>query len=818
MSKFPQTVGAASRSLLLFLVSGFLILSAPKSHAIIDANTNGLSDVWEMDYNGQLFANTFDPQADPDGDGWTNATEAAAGTDPLDANPPGGFIRPELDHHSAVYITGENGPEILTPEIYTLRWPSLIGKQYTLLFSASLAPGSWLPIGPPVTATGPEALAGIAIAQPDGSIPAAIFWKVAVSDIDADNDGLTGFEEARLGTDDYNSDSDGDSVPDALDADTYGSSPQLAPSGATGGGTGSGTPTTPPEPLYMNFSSKYYSEYSATVYPEDPGGTDETIYYGYTYRGSSTVNEVVTADLQIYSTNLNTSALSILTGRDGIPYPPFPVSVSGDRVGSAYGSAEHGWGPDAFYNYSEIQIDNTKAASGEAASTRFRVERLQAATTPRTATYLKLHQNHWWDSPTAIESVKLTIPPNQLVSNEEEIKTDDNETRLRLARFTISDNLPATGVDDVSNTVENLPGSGYQDMPWIMAPCGGDIKIGTAIFPMTNDVCIYIGNDIPAFMQMTCANANGIYLDAQRHPAATPPPITGQTVLQTSWKGTGTETSEETPVFKFGTGATMLSTELPVRVKVMKKRTINASVWLVPLLKSDGTIIQPVVKPTKTELEEYLSGVFTRQVNANFNCTVVETDPIDFDKADGTAFGAPAEAISLGNGSLDTDRNGNSEAKTITNLHYNSSANINIYIIGGVIGVRSRNWNQEKNKFIGDVVASGLTILGDRICLIPSFSMISDDPLDLKDTIAHEIGHIILGAGHPDEYKKPYTYSDGSVSTAGGGVAPLQGADPVSRLMCSGYKRRRDGTSRLLVKGEWDKADKWLDENIKDPQ
>ncbi len=55
---------------------------------------------------------------------------------------------------------------------------------------------------------------GIPITQPDGSTPPAMFWRVAVSDIDTDGDGLTDAEEARLGSDPANPDTDGDGIDD----------------------------------------------------------------------------------------------------------------------------------------------------------------------------------------------------------------------------------------------------------------------------------------------------------------------------------------------------------------------------------------------------------------------------------------------------------------------------------------------------------------------------------------------------------------------------------------------------------------------------
>ncbi len=66
-------------------------------------------------------------------------------------------------------------------------------------------------------------------------------------------------------------------------------------------------------------------------------------------------------------------------------------------------------------------------------------------------------------------------------------------------------------------------------------------------------------------------------------------------------------------------------------------------------------------------------------------------------------------------------------------------------------------------------------------------------------TIAHEIGHVLVGEGHPNEPLNP-------------GPAQLPSTDHSKRLMASGAFRNR---GHLLVKAEWDKAEKWLYQTIK---
>ncbi len=180
---------------------------ASVASAVEDTNDNGLSDVWERHFNfGNLFPGTFDPQADSDGDGWSNAQEAAAGTNPFDANPPNGIIRPKIVQVPAVLgASDENGiPVVITPEAVTVTWPTIVGKKYILLFSPDLTEESWIPVGDPFVGSGNIVTYGFEVNGSDKR-----FWRVAADDTDTDSDGLTDAEEYLLNVDD-----DHDGVPD----------------------------------------------------------------------------------------------------------------------------------------------------------------------------------------------------------------------------------------------------------------------------------------------------------------------------------------------------------------------------------------------------------------------------------------------------------------------------------------------------------------------------------------------------------------------------------------------------------------------------
>ena len=209
----------------LFALACWLL--APSAFAILDTNNNGISDLWERDFNnGSLFDEFFDPQADPDKDGWTNEQEAAAGTNPFDPNPPDGMIRPDIVHTPAVWGEENGVPYIDTPEAVTVTWPTLAGKRYHLLVSPDLSQGSW--IGVPDSdfiSNGNIPEFHFITAESD-----KLFWRVAVEDIDQDSDGLTDYEEQLFGTEYWNPETFG-GIPDAWLALHYINVNGFAPNG-----------------------------------------------------------------------------------------------------------------------------------------------------------------------------------------------------------------------------------------------------------------------------------------------------------------------------------------------------------------------------------------------------------------------------------------------------------------------------------------------------------------------------------------------------------------------------------------------------------
>ncbi len=155
-------------SILVPLVS-LMVLPA---QAGLDLNGNNQSDVWEAAFSAAGLVGSVDS----DGDGYDNASEAAAGTDPLDPS-----LHPTLTLGS-------------TAGIATLGWPTTAWKSYTLWGNDTLDPAGWEELAE-IPGTGgwmeaaPTLLGGVG------------FFRLTVTDSDADADGLTDWEERMLGFD-----------------------------------------------------------------------------------------------------------------------------------------------------------------------------------------------------------------------------------------------------------------------------------------------------------------------------------------------------------------------------------------------------------------------------------------------------------------------------------------------------------------------------------------------------------------------------------------------------------------------------------------
>ena len=109
---------------------------------LADSNSNGLPDQWEFDNFGVVG---IDPNADQDGDGFTNLQEYLAGTDPRSA-----ASRP-------VIVLVEVVPNGANQD-FRLTFATLNGRTYRVESSDDLATQNFTPLGPDVTGTGANVL------------------------------------------------------------------------------------------------------------------------------------------------------------------------------------------------------------------------------------------------------------------------------------------------------------------------------------------------------------------------------------------------------------------------------------------------------------------------------------------------------------------------------------------------------------------------------------------------------------------------------------------------------------------------------------
>lgn len=769
------------------ILSGFLILVSGISttHAILDTNENGLSDLWEKSYNGgALFSPSITATQDSDGDGWTNEQEAAAGTHPFEANPPDGIIQPVTEHISATYLgVDQNGdPAILTPATQTIAWPTLVGKLYTLQFSPNLAAGTWQNVGTPILGNGDPITIANTLTQPDGSIPEKLFWKIVSTDTDRDGDGLTDAEEAELGTNPLYYDTDGDGLPDKWETE-HG----LDPNDASGDNGYDGDPD---EDGLSNFD-----EWLHGTAPDDDDTDDDTKNDGDEVAGGGDPGNA---------------------GDGGNSPPPEQLLEVPFAVGDPSGSYSEKWimtikglGPDDHRTLHLAARD-----FGEEAQKTFKLRKWNRyevvidhlATDPDYLDYWGWPDYDWdayVDDLPASQSIAsggsgtpvnnfFMVKDHWLVDNRTAIFTTETHgdytnlltgKKAFLVPVAIRDNIEGTGVDKLSVTASPSD-LGYQDKFWIMAPNGGAAY--------TDDTHFKVALANPTTLTMSCNNAV---------PDPTALTTFGSGEPMVSWRGTTAATSNDTPNFLIGAAQDQI--DLPIRVKTMKKRTVKVAVYRVQ--RPNSRTIPVFDAAFKTEIDNQLYRVFPRQLNAWFELDYLDVNiPYDThgdpnnptaNTPDNILIIDTAEEIALLNSSAFSNTAATHDIKVIIidDIRF-SETNTYTNPYKAVGGHRPAGTNSL-------ILAYGLwrpDTSGNLVLDVPSNRA-------LGHNLSHEIGHMLVGPGHPDEYL------DNSPNS--GGIAPLQSLNKLSdwqkRLMCSGI--RSDLSSTILVKEEWDKAEIWLE-------
>ncbi|GAA5480835.1 thrombospondin type 3 repeat-containing protein [Haloferula sargassicola] len=336
----------------------------------------------------------------------------------------------------------------------------------------------------------------------------------------------------------------------------------------------------------------------------------------------------------------------------------------------------------------------------------------------------------------------------------------------------VDDDVFATGVDDVSATArpeEQRQGGRI----WIMAPAGGSPPNASVVHVPT---------------------APGTSLSLEVGNAGIQPDSLSEDETEVNWSSDATASSDQRVEISFG-DTDSLST--PIGVKAIKRRTVKLHFWHIAQNHGLEGRVNPEHTFTPTEIGEYLDDLYGKQVNAFWDVNVsgaTQPIPVNWDVATGADFQQPdAPKPAPGNGSLDSNGRdiGTEQNKILTSAGTDADVDINAYLVGGADEIA--DWQVRNGTLGAGGSYRGFAHPDSRTIWLSGNMGLSKR--ELLNTLAHEIGHVMMGGGHPNQ---------------GGGPAPLAGTRYSDRLMFSDPFHRGPARRRLLVKGEWDAIDAWL--------
>lgn len=120
-----------------------------------------IPDHWRLRYFGSVHNLLSQAMADADGDGVPNWAEYKAGTNPTDVR----SVLKLLSHKHA----SDSPPN--PPQGVTLRWPSILGKQYSIEWTYSLSNSEWIPLQTDVPGSGNL----MEVVDTDTSVPSKVY-------------------------------------------------------------------------------------------------------------------------------------------------------------------------------------------------------------------------------------------------------------------------------------------------------------------------------------------------------------------------------------------------------------------------------------------------------------------------------------------------------------------------------------------------------------------------------------------------------------------------------------------------------------------
>ena len=372
---------------------------------------------------------------------------------------------------------------------------------------------------------------------------------------------------------------------------------------------------------------------------------------------------------------------------------------------------------------------------------------------------------------------------NILASCDDDSGTGTVRTHALGVPFYLEDVVKETGVDSISVTVKNTgPGTGVADKHWIMAPAGGENTVR-----IRSTACA----TCPLHLSTAAAGIAPATISADSSQITVSAPA-------------GATSGDRDVTVKLGT---VTSRTYPVGIKVMKKRDIRVTVHKIASIIKDaqGNLVSrnwPDDRLTGVQIKNHLDSIYGPQINATFTVTMNPSDQgeyhdLEWDKGTPAHYGVPgSNRFGPGDWRLEIAGGVLSYEENIIHSHFRDpGSDINVYLLGGatIIGVVPYD-----GELLFTTVALGSSRRGENsnaVFIDGDWNLAADPVAELKHTYAHEIGHVIMGMGHPDQ---------------GGGPAPLPGTNHEDRLMIGGLNIRRSDPGALIVKGEWDAAEVWM--------
>lgn len=368
------------------------------------------------------------------------------------------------------------------------------------------------------------------------------------------------------------------------------------------------------------------------------------------------------------------------------------------------------------------------------------------------------------------DGISFLVEPKKQFSNPFIFRTDieanagvmDSEW-VNLVPFKFEDPEPYSGLDNIS------PG-----LPWLMVPQGGENKVdaisGSAIPDLDLELQGPGQTSISVAPEMVDEGAEELTLTAG---------VVGELEYLAAEAGS------------FGGPYPLL------RLAVYPHVEIEVTVHPIGRNSPGENPVPPFHSFTKEEIETYLNRIYEDQANVSFDVTVLPLVNVDWDLATEVEFsGYGSERLDERNKKLNVLSNGltaiSSEEQALLTASPPSTG-IDVYFVNSGSEMEYHIIDPAKNSDL-IIPISGVARTRqneDHYVIVTDFETF---PSTLLDTLAHELGHILIGSGHSDTSDYP---------------CYIPGTDPTVRLMISGNASVVEKTHRTLLKCEWDKIHEW---------